>query len=212
MSRALFREAILPEKQRAVLARVGPAAAERGFYLAGGTAVALRLGHRISVDFDWFTAGPSLDPLALAADLRRPLPELAVEETGPGALHCRLDDVRLTFLRYAYPLLAPLEELHGVPVAALADLVCMKLAAAAQRGEKKDFFDIAAICGAEIPLADALALYRRKFDLPSSGHVLMSLVYFDDAEADPDPRCVCGLTWPEVKRRLTAWAKDMSRP
>ena len=141
---------ILPAAQRAVLERVGPVASELGFYLAGGTAVALRLGHRLSVDLDWFTGAEELDPLALAA--------------------------------------------------------------ATQRGEKKDFYDIAAICGGEIGLAEALALYRLKFGLSGSGHALMSLTYFDDAESGPDPAALDGLTWVEVKRRLTAWAKELSRP
>lgn len=160
---------ILPTAQRAVLARVGPVASQLGFYLAGGTAVALRLGHRLSMDLDWFTGADELDPLAL-------------EDAGP------------------------------FRVAAMADLVCMKLAAATQRGEKKDFYDIAAICDGHVGLAEALELYRRKFGLSGSGHALMALTYFDDAEAGPDPIALGGLTWPEVKRRIVAWAKELSRP
>jgi hypothetical protein len=203
---------ILPEAQRAVLARLGPLATELGFYLAGGTAVALRLGHRSSIDLDWFADVERLDPLELAATLRAQLPELSVVETGAGALHAEIDGVRLTFLRYRYPLLAPLEDAAGFRIAALADLACMKLAAATQRGDKKDFFDIVAIGDGGIDLADALALYRRKFGLASAGHVLVSLAYFDEAEGDPDPRTANGLTWAEVKRRLLARVRELSRP
>jgi len=85
-------------------------------------------------------------------------------------------------------------------------------AAATQRGEKKDFYDIAAICDGEIGLADALALFRRKFGLSGSGHALMALTYFDDAEQGPDPVAFGGLTWTEVKRRIIAWTKEISRP
>lgn len=203
---------ILPAAQRAVLARVGPVASELDFYLAGGTAVALRLGHRLSVDLDWFTGADELDPLALAAALRSRLPGLEAEETGERALHASLDGVRLTFLRYRYPLLEPLEKTETFRVASMADLVCMKLAAATQRGEKKDFYDIAAICDGEIGLADALALFRRKFGLSGSGHALMALTYFDDAEHAPDPVALDGLTWAEVKRRIIAWTGELSRP
>jgi hypothetical protein len=203
---------ILPAVQRTVLTRLGPIATELGFYLAGGTAVALRLGHRTSVDLDWFADVEQLDPHALAATLRARLPEISVDETGAGALHATLDGVRLTFLRYRYPLLEPLEDAGAFRIAALADLVCMKLAAATQRGEKKDFFDIAAICEGGFDLAAALELYRRKFSLASSGHVLLSLTYFDDADGDPDPRSADGPTWPEVKRRLVDRVRELSRP
>jgi hypothetical protein len=202
---------ILPEAQREALLRVGPAAKELGFYLAGGTAVALRLGHRVSVDLDWFTDA-QLEPLDLAARLREKLPDLAIEETGRGMLGGSLGGVRLAFIRYRYPLLAPLDDPGAFRIASMDDLVCMKLAAAAQRGEKKDLYDIAAICGTAHGLGEALALYRRKFDLAGSGHVVMSLAFFDDAEASPDPVAPGGATWPEVKRRLAEWVRALSEP
>ena len=207
-----LRSEILPDAQRSVLERVGPVATALGFYLAGGTAVALRLGHRVSVDLDWFADVERLDPFELAATLQSRLPGLAIAETGAGALHAELDGVRLTFLRYRYPLLGPLEDAAGFRIASLSDLVCMKLAAATQRGDKKDFFDIVAICEGGIDLSAALDLFRRKFGLASAGHVLVSLTYFDDSEGDPDPRAENGLTWPEVKRRLVGWVKELSAP
>jgi hypothetical protein len=66
----LFHSEVLPERQAVVLPGLAKAAAEEGFYLAGGTAVALRLGHRRSVDFDWFRTEEIGDPLAFAAGLR----------------------------------------------------------------------------------------------------------------------------------------------
>jgi len=60
----------LGRAQRAVLKRLGPICGERGFYLAGGTGLALQLGHRHSVDFDWFRGQPIEDPLRLASELQ----------------------------------------------------------------------------------------------------------------------------------------------
>ena len=65
----LHREA-LGRAQRSLLPRLAPLARQHGFYLAGGTALALQLGHRRSVDFDWFREDPIDDPLRLAADVR----------------------------------------------------------------------------------------------------------------------------------------------
>lgn len=211
MTGAALHFEILPEIQREALRRVGPAARELGFYLAGGTAVALRLGHRVSVDLDWF-AQAELEPLDLAAQLRERLPGFSPVEIGRGALEGSLGGVRLAFIRYRYPLLRQPEDAGAFRIASMDDLVCMKLAAAAQRGEKKDLYDIAAVCGSARGLEEALALYRRKFDLASSGHVLMSLAFFDDAEASPDPIATGGPTWPEVKRRLAGWVRELSEP
>jgi hypothetical protein len=60
---------ILTAVQKKALRRLGPFALREGFYLGGGTAVALQLGHRRSVDFDWFTSAHLTDPLRLAASL-----------------------------------------------------------------------------------------------------------------------------------------------
>lgn len=89
-----LRWEILPDAQRSVLERVGPVATALGFYLAGGTAVALRLGHRVSVDLDWFADVERLDPFELAIALQSRLPGLAIAETGAGALHAELDGDR----------------------------------------------------------------------------------------------------------------------
>ncbi len=61
-----FHVEVLAPAQRRVLGRLGPVLTARGYYLAGGTALALHLGHRRSVDLDWFTPEPLGDPLGLA--------------------------------------------------------------------------------------------------------------------------------------------------
>ena len=65
-----MRADVMPPGQQALLRRLGPFAMRHGFYLGGGTAVAIQLGHRRSVDLDWFTGDRLEDPLRLAATLR----------------------------------------------------------------------------------------------------------------------------------------------
>jgi hypothetical protein len=78
-----FYAEILTERQRKALRLLGPRTAPDGFYLAGGTAIALHLGHRRSVDFDWFRADPlpMLDPFL-------PWPEYGCQLAGLRDLAC----------------------------------------------------------------------------------------------------------------------------
>lgn len=86
MSRVVWHSKSLPRRQQRVLAEIGPFLSERGFYLAGGTAVALHLGHRRSVDLDWFAPEfPDLE--RLADDLQRQGINFNTESLAPGTLH-----------------------------------------------------------------------------------------------------------------------------
>jgi hypothetical protein len=105
----LRREA-LGRSQRSLLPRLAPLAREHGFYLAGGTGLALQLGHRRSVDFDFFREDPIDEPLRLATDLRASDLPFETDRVERGTLHGRANGVRLSFLEYRYPLLrTPLE-------------------------------------------------------------------------------------------------------
>jgi hypothetical protein len=90
----------LPRKQIKVLKALGPHMVVKGFYLAGGTALAIHYGHRISVDLDWFTPEPFQDGMLLAQALRNAGLDLEIEQVSPGTLHGSLQDVRVTFLQY----------------------------------------------------------------------------------------------------------------
>jgi len=136
----------ISDQQKTVLRALGSIAAEHGFYLAGGTAVALQLGHRRSVDLDWFrqTRGPLSDPMQWAQQLRDSGIELTTESIDEATLHASVHGVRVSFLEYRYPLLQSrvFWEEYDTDLASLDDLACMKLSAIAQRGGKKDFLDL----------------------------------------------------------------------
>lgn len=201
---SFHQEALTPTQSR-VLHQLGPAM--RRFYMGGGTAVALHLGHRRSADLDWFTAEGLEDPLRLAQEIRDEGFRLATAQVGRGTLH--VSGVRVTFLEYTYPMLEP-----PVPwadraclLASLDDLACMKLAAVTQRGSKKVFVDVYALGRRHRPLAEMLRLYQKKYSVADIGHVLYGLAYFEEADRERMPR----LLWDanSIKRTIQAWVREV---
>jgi hypothetical protein len=208
-----FHPEVMPNAQQGVLKQLGTAAAEHGFYLAGGTAIAIWLGHRESVDLDWFTGDPIADPHDLAGRLRDGGVGLEVSSVARGTLHGQADGVKLSFLEYRYPLLRPLVPWpeYGCRLAALEDLACMKLSAISSRGAKKDFIDLYAIGTTHFTLPQMLGFYQQKFQTTDLLHVLSSLAYFDDAEPEAMPTMHWATRWDEVKRGVGAWVADYVR-
>lgn len=204
---------ILTAAQQRALRRLGPFALREGFYLGGGTAVALQLGHRRSGDLDWFTPVQPADPLRLAASLRQEKIPFVTGQAERGTLHGRAYRVQLSFFEYAYPLLKPAFHWRevGCPIASLADLACMKLAAIAQRGSKKDFIDLYALGQKRYSLTDMLAFYRSKYDVRDIGHILYGLSYFDEAEKERMPRMIWNVDWKEIRKTVQGWVKSCAR-
>jgi hypothetical protein len=178
-------------------------------YLAGGLAVAAHLGHRTSRDFDVFA--PNLDVVTLAAALTA-LPEVRLVDQAPGTLHLMVHGVPVSLLEYRYKLLeAPVVGDDGIAIAALEDLACMKLSAIAGRGAGRDFWDLHEILTTRKWSVDyALDLFRRKYPRVDVGHVVRSLVYFADADADPRPLGLTGEHWEAIKTDLRTWIKALA--
>ncbi len=202
----------LPKKQLSALKSLGVQMSARGFYLAGGTALAIHLSHRISVDLDWFTPNPFADGMILAQSLRNSDIGLEIEQVSPGTLHGSVNGVRVTFLQYQYPLLKPIEHWNEMscPLASLEDLACMKLSAVAQRGARKDFCDIYALGKNVFSLSQMLGFYQKKFSIKDIGSVLYGLVYFDDAENERMPKMLLDVSWREIRNTILGWVKEIS--
>ena len=202
---------VLALRQQRALARLGPWLTRRGFYLAGGTAVALHLGHRRSVDLDWFTSEDMSDPLALAQELREEGIGFVTGQMAPGTLHGSVGGVRVSLLEYRYPLLAALRPWQGGSrVAARADLAAMKLAAVAQRGAKKDFVDIYALGKRAFSLRQMLRWYAEKYAVRDVAHVLYALAYFDEADPERVPRLLWHVAWRTMKQTIERWVRDLA--
>jgi hypothetical protein len=115
-----------------------------------------------------------------------------------------LNGVRLSFLRSEVPFLFEPLTYRGLHVADLRDIAAMKIIAAAGRGSKKDFIDLYAYFETGATFGDLMAVVQRRYTGTefNAMHLLRSLVYFDDAEAEPMPRMLAKIEWPQVRRRL----------
>jgi hypothetical protein len=199
------KAALTPPQARA-LAALAPHLVP-DFYLAGGVAVATYLHHRTSKDLDLFTR--SGDPLALETIASR-VAGARVTGRAPGTLHLEIDGVPVSLLKYEYPELNAPEahEAIPLPVASVDDLIAMKLSAIAGRGARRDFWDLRALLEASSRnLEEALALFQRKYAQRDIGHVVRSLAYFGDAEAEPMPNELTEAEW----RRIRAWFETAVR-
>ena len=183
----------------------------RPFFLAGGTAVALHLGHRRSVDLDWFTTDEIEDYSGLAGRMQKEVPRFVLQKFSPRMIYCSVGDVRCSFIGLPYPLLDPTLDLpgFGCRVAGLDDLAAMKLAALAQRGAKKDFIDVFALAREHRPLEDLISAYKKRHGFNDAAHLLNALVYFDNANDDPMPQMIWKIGWKEVQAAIRQWVKQI---
>ncbi|MBM4132115.1 nucleotidyl transferase AbiEii/AbiGii toxin family protein [bacterium] len=199
---------VLPAEAWTVVRRLDRAGVLEEWILAGGTALALQLGHRVSIDLDFFRHDDfELTPLRESlADLGG----LEVAAMAPGTLHCRLDGLRLTFLRSEVPFLYETTPYRGLRLADVRDIAAMKVIAVAGRGSRKDFIDLYAYLEAGASFGDLMNIVEQRYRSTefNAMHLLRSLVYFDDAETEPMPRMLAKVAWPEIRRRLEDEARD----
>lgn len=172
-------ESVLAAKQRRALARLSALPVARELYLAGGTAVALHLGHRRSLDLDLFSREGAFDLEEARRELVDADARVEVVAQSDATLHVRLEGADVDIVRYRYPLLVRPTRHIGIPVAALRDLAAMKLAAIAKRGLRRDFWDLHEILTSDaVSPSQLLDDYRAKFGTSEADiyHVLRSLV------------------------------------
>lgn len=154
------------------------------FYLAGGTGLALQLGHRKSVDLDFFS--PRLFNTDVLLEHICPHKILLASE---GTLHCEIQKVKFSFLFYKPLLIYPLLVWRKVKLADWKDITAEKFKTIAQRGSKKDFYDLYAVIQMKLSIEEACRVFKERFT--STGinmyHVMRSLVFFEDAQEDPEP-------------------------
>lgn len=188
-------------KTKSVLEKLSKSKAFENFYMAGGTALALQLGHRESIDLDWFSSEKFFnDRLKMTIS---DLGDFSLEEEEENTLHGVLDEVKITFLYYNYDLLFPTLDLEGVKLADERDIAAMKLSAISSRGTKKDFIDLFFLLQ-KYSLEDVLNFFEKKYSniKYNKAHLLKSLVYFEDAENDPMPIMKENVEWENVKKNI----------
>lgn len=196
---AAWHREVITASTEATLRVLRDAAMLEQFYLAGGTGLALRFGHRLSQDLDFF-ASDLFDEEPLLQRLQG-LRDFSLVAKEPHTLHATIQGTRVTFLGYAYPVLFPFVRFQDVAIADPRDIACMKVSAIASRGTKRDFVDLY-LCARRFSLADILEWFDRKYARARYNklHLLKSLTFFDDAEKDPMPHMLVPLDWDEVKQ------------
>lgn len=170
------------------------------FALVGGTNLSLRLGHRKSIDLDLFTNEP-FGTQILAATLPAVFPQTEVVSLSDVMLFLYIEDIKTDMVSLPYPWLQPFDVVEEIRLASLPDIAAMKLSAIARRGVKKDFWDIAVLLD-QYSLDEMLDFYRRKYTSHDTFHLLRSLVYFEDAEAQKDPDPLDNTTWKLVRKKV----------
>ena len=201
---------VLSEGQKRVLPELARALVNSDFYLAGGTGLALQVGHRSSFDFDWFI--PKLgDPETLFHLLKSCNIVFDIQSIGFETVYLTVENIQMSFIGYEYPLLQ--EKIRwperDIYIAGINDIACMKLSAIASRGSRKDFIDLHYMIKHFLRLDDYLQLYMKKYENRDIGHVVRSLVYFADAEAEPNIITNYPLLWEDLRRDFEKWVTNL---
>lgn len=170
------------------------------FSLVGGTNLALRLGHRISVDIDLFTT-VSFDLAEIKDTITDAFPNALELSARNQTLLYQINGVKTDLIRHQYLEISAVENIDGIRLASLPDIIAMKLGAVAGRGAKKDFWDIHVLLE-QFSVKEMIDYYAQKYPLSDPGQVVRSLVYFEDADRQQDPIDLLKVTWPEVKANL----------
>jgi hypothetical protein len=178
--------------------------------LAGGTGLALHLGHRYSETLDLLRRQP-FDPAELAQSLSG-IGRVRVQQTAEDTLHLELNGLRVSFLRTQAPLLFPGTSYRRLTVADPRDIAVMKVIAVGGRGSRKDFVDLFFYLKGGGTLAGVLSLVDQRYQEVdfNTYHLLKSLVYFRDAEEEPMPKMIKPVAWDAVKELLIAEVRRLS--
>jgi len=204
----MFTETLSKDTKKA-LALLGKSRLLDNAYLAGGTACALQLSHRISVDLDFFTPR-EFDAAGLIKSLKK-ISKFKIDRQTWGTIIGTIESVKFSIFVYKYPVVFPYGTLFGINILDLRDIAAMKIDAIGTRGIKRDFVDLYFICQKGIPLKDTLSFYNRKYGKLSSNiiHIQKSLVYFVDAEISHMPKMLKPCNWEEVKNYFENEVKGM---
>jgi predicted nucleotidyltransferase component of viral defense system len=196
------------------LAALGKSDILKNVYMAGGTALALQIGHRFSYDFDFFTP-KEFNGDVFVQRLKKIMPDFKLDKLEWQTILGDIKKTRFSLFFYNYPLLFKTNGFSGVDIANVKDIAAMKIAAIADRGNKRDFIDLYFIIEIEkiLTLEEILELYDRKFKALKQNtlHILKSLCYFKDAEENVMPRMIKSVSWQQVKNFFEKKTKKISK-
>ena len=164
--------------------------------LVGGTSLALQYGHRLSIDLDFFTS-EFIEHEEILINIKS-IGKVDVVSKSKYISCFFINDVKVDFVSLPYHWIDdPIIE-DSISLASINDIAAMKLSAITNRGSKKDFIDLQLIMK-HLELKKMMSLYHQKYPDGMEMLVLRSLMYFDDADLQPDPVMLTEYDWNEVK-------------
>ncbi len=175
---------------------------KQGFYMAGGTALALQIGHRTSLDFDFYT-NKNFDSAKLYQELRKRFEKATLLQKAEDTLIVKLDEVAVSFFYYPYPIVFLPAEIEGVRIASKQDIAAMKIIAISDRGTRRDFVDIYFLMK-EFSLKEIFEFVKKKYPEFNIYVGLRGLAYFADAEKKQQRKLYLfkSVSWVEIKKFL----------
>lgn len=186
---------------------------EFGFYLAGGTALALQIGHRTSVDFDFYSTREFNKNNVALASFKEHLDQLTIVQSLTNTIIAKVGDIGVSVFYYDYSLLEPLIRTDYLDLVSIEDIAAMKLIAIIQRGTLRDFIDVYFILK-EFTLERLFDLTKKKYP-PFNPYVgLRALTYFRDADKDVKQqrfKLFRPMNWNKVKKEIVAKADFFAR-
>lgn len=181
-----------------------------GFYLVGGTALTLQLGHRNSIDIDLITR-KEFDSFQLMEDLKGKFP-IAEKYRGKSTFIGFISDMKVDFIRHDYPILRPLVHEDGITMLSMEDIAAMKLNAIANSAKRlKDFIDIYYLLE-HFSIKDMVVFFERKYFNISPIVALRAVSYFGDIDENIDPpKLLKPLSRKEITTRILDAAVHSSK-
>jgi hypothetical protein len=182
-----------------------------GFYLVGGTALALHMGHRRSVDIDLFS-NFDFNPPELLEQMQKDY-SYQLFYTSSNTIKGCIGDINVDILAHRYKLLREPEMVQAALLLSLPDIIAMKLNAISMSGQRsKDFIDIYYLLKS-YTLEKMMDFYQEKYDQQNKAFVLKSLIYFDDVDLSDWPALIENpkLKWADIKKRIEKVVMEYSR-
>ena len=205
-----MRTDILNQEQKSALAILKGNVEVGKFYLAGGTALALHLGHRYSEDFGFFTE-QAFEVETLLRNLQQ-LGNCQEVKQSPGTLFLQFETIKCSFIFYKYALLdPPVISPWDFGIVTIREIGAMKIMAIGGRGKRRDFIDLYFIArdfGLEKVWQDFAVKYASTGYEPY--HFMSALTYFADAELDNMPQMISKVNWKDVKKFFEAEIKKIA--
>ena len=205
----MFTKTLFPDTLRAINL-VSSIPTIKHAYLAGGTALALQLGHRMSVDLDFFTQ-KEFDENLVATELSQ-IPSFTEDQRAWATVLGRVGETKFSIFYYPYKLIDTVVSFEGIQVVGKKDIAAMKMHAIGDRGVKRDFIDVF-VLAKEFTIDEMVSFYEEKYGLSDNKlyHLNKGLSIFKDADEDEMPQKLIPIDWEEVKTFFESETKRLAK-